>query len=102
MEVTFEEARAHPGIETQRQWNDLAIARSTPILFGLFLLSTDRLITDQMSPGGSAAWYEKARPTFSDAIATVRRCMRGDCHFSTSGSNRHVLKVPARISGELN
>jgi len=27
MEVTFEEARAHTGIETQRQWSDLAIAR---------------------------------------------------------------------------
>jgi hypothetical protein len=36
MEVTFEESRAHPGIETQRQWNDLAIARTTPALFGLF------------------------------------------------------------------
>ena len=30
MEVTFEEARAHLGMETQRQWNDRAIARTTP------------------------------------------------------------------------
>jgi hypothetical protein len=47
MEVTFEEARAHLGIETQRQWNDLAIARTTPVLFGLFsmvALMADRLI----------------------------------------------------------
>jgi hypothetical protein len=28
------------GIETQRQWNDLAIGRSTPLLFGLFSLVT--------------------------------------------------------------
>jgi hypothetical protein len=34
-EVTFEEARAHLGIETQRQWSDKAIARTTPCLFGL-------------------------------------------------------------------
>jgi hypothetical protein len=36
MEVTFEEARAHLWIETQRQWSDLAIARTKPVLFGLF------------------------------------------------------------------
>ena len=36
VEVTFEESRRHLGIETQRQWSDLAIARTTPILFGLF------------------------------------------------------------------
>jgi hypothetical protein len=35
LEVTFEEGRAHLGIETQRQWPDLAIERSTPLLFGL-------------------------------------------------------------------
>ena len=31
LEVTFEEGRAHLGIETQRQWSDLAIERSTPL-----------------------------------------------------------------------
>src|SRR5205823_2332849 len=36
LEVTFEESRAHLGIETQRQWSDLAIERSTPLLFGLY------------------------------------------------------------------
>jgi hypothetical protein len=40
MEVTFEEARAHQGMETQRQWNDRAIARTTPALLGLFLIIT--------------------------------------------------------------
>jgi hypothetical protein len=32
LESTFEQARAHLGIETQRQWSDLAIERSTPLL----------------------------------------------------------------------
>ena len=36
LEVTFEEARRHLGIETQRQWSDKAIARTTPLLLGLF------------------------------------------------------------------
>ena len=40
LEVTFEEGRAHLGIETQRQWSDLAIERSTPLLFGLYSLVT--------------------------------------------------------------
>jgi len=38
LEVTFEEGRAHLGIETQRQWSDQAIERSTPLLFGLYSL----------------------------------------------------------------
>jgi hypothetical protein len=37
MEVTFEEARAHLGMETQRQWSDLAIARITPGFIGIVL-----------------------------------------------------------------
>lgn len=40
VEVTFEEARAHLGIETQRQWSDLAILRTTPSLLGLYSLVT--------------------------------------------------------------
>jgi DDE superfamily endonuclease len=97
MEVTFEEARAHTGIETQRQWNDLAIARTTPALFGLFSLVTlmaDQLIKAEVKPVRTAAWYKKQKPTFADAIAIVRRCLWSSCHFSTSGRNRDVVKVP--------
>ena len=32
VEVTFAEARRHLGVETQRQWSDAAIARTTPAL----------------------------------------------------------------------
>src|SRR5262249_54190516 len=32
LEVTFREVRAHLGVETQRQWSDRAIARTTPVL----------------------------------------------------------------------
>lgn len=74
VEVTFEEARAHLGLETQRQWSDLAIQRSTPALLGLFSLIT--LLAHQLSDGKppvqKAAWYVKPNPTFSDAIALVR------------------------------
>ncbi len=36
----FRETRDHLGVETQRQWSDLAIARATPCLLGLFSLVT--------------------------------------------------------------
>jgi hypothetical protein len=85
MEVTFEEAGAHLGIETQRQRRGLAIARTRPVLFGLFSLVTlmaDRLIEGKVKPVRSAAWYAKERPSFSDAIGIVRRCLCGGCLMS--------------------
>ena len=75
MEVTFQESRAHLGLETQRQWSDLSIARTTPALLGLFSLVTllaACLTKDQPLPVRTAAWYVKSEPTFSDAIAFVR------------------------------
>jgi len=104
LEVTFEEARAHLGLETQRQWSDLAIARTTPILFGLFSLVTlmaDRLIKHQVKPVRSAAWYTKEQPTFSDAIAMVRRCLWSSCHFSTSRRKSDLVKVPRSLLARL-
>jgi hypothetical protein len=76
LEVTFEEARAHLGIETQRQWSDLAILRTTPALLGLFSLITlfaQDLLQGQEMPLRQAAWYAKALPTFSDTLAFVRQ-----------------------------
>lgn len=76
LEVTFREVRAHLGVETQRQWSDLAIARTTPALLGLFslvtLLAHQRVRRNQL-PMRQTAWYLKRRPAFSDALAVVRR-----------------------------
>jgi len=75
LEVTFQECRAHLGLETQRQWSDLAVARTTPALLGLFSLVTllaKQLTQPQPLPVRTAAWYAKTEPTFSDAIAFVR------------------------------
>ena len=38
IEITFEESRAHLGVETQRQWSKLSITRSTPLLMALYSL----------------------------------------------------------------
>lgn len=76
LEVTFQEVRAHLGVETQRQWSDRAILRTTPALLGLFSVVTlcaHELLHGQDLPARQAAWYAKPRPTFVDALALVRR-----------------------------
>jgi hypothetical protein len=100
VEVTFEEARAHLGVETQRQWSDRAIARTTPTLLGLFswiTLAADHLhAADPILPR-TTAWYAKPRPTFSDAIAAVRRCLWPmiDSLMSPPGTDFVKLTLPA-------
>src|SRR5207249_4958558 len=74
VEVTFEEARRHLGLETQRQWSDLAIARTTPALLGLFSLVT--LLAEQHLSTSSVfiplpTWSRKDHLTFADALALV-------------------------------
>ena len=59
LEVTFREVRDHLGVETQRQWSDLAIARTTPCLLGLFSLVTllaARLSAPTRQAMATAAW----------------------------------------------
>jgi hypothetical protein len=97
MEVTFEEARRHLGMETQRQWNDRAIARATPALLSLYsiiTLTAQLLIEKGATCVRSTAWYGKTRPTFSDAIALVRRQLWDHIHFSTSQQETDMIKIP--------
>jgi DDE superfamily endonuclease len=75
-ETTFEEARRHLGVETQRQWSDLAILRTTPALLALFSLVTlwaSELAAERGPMVECVRWYRKSLPTFSDALALVRR-----------------------------
>ncbi len=99
VEVTFEEARRHLGLETQRQWTDAAIARTTPVLLGLFSLVTllaSRLVRDGRLPVRTAAWFAKRTPTFSDALAAVRAHWWRWQRFRTSTSEAHMTKRPRR------
>jgi hypothetical protein len=100
MEVTFEEARAHLGMETQRQWNDRAIARTTPALLSLYTIITltaQLLIEKGVTCVRSTAWYRKTRPTFADAIALVRRQLWEHIHFSTSQQETDMIKIPRAL-----
>ena len=104
LEVTFQEARAHLGLETQRQWSDLAIARTTPALLGLFSLVT--LLAHHLTQGKSfsvrtAAWYEKQQATFSDAIALVRRHLWTKTGFANSSGEQGLVEIPPPVLAGL-
>ncbi|ABW32378.1 hypothetical protein [Acaryochloris marina] len=76
VEVTFEEVRAHLGVETQRQWSDQAILRTTPALLALFSIVTalaHQLQSTHPVACPMTAWYRKLNPSFADALAQVRR-----------------------------
>jgi DDE superfamily endonuclease len=97
VEVTFEEARAHLGFETQRQWSDKAIARTTPVLLGLFSLVS--LLALQLSHGGKipwqvTAWYHKGEPTFADCLALVRRHLWCARYLVNSAPEAEFMQLP--------
>jgi len=103
LEVTFAEVRRHLGVETQRQWSELAIRRTTPALLGLFSLVT-LLAHPHMDAGGrvrQAAWYPKPRPTFADALAVVRRQLWGQAGCCTSPDAGDVVEVPRPLLERL-
>jgi len=104
LEVTFEEARAHVGIETQRQWSDRAILRTTPTLFGVFSLVTlfaHQLLQGQDLPMRQAAWYTKERPTFSDTLAFVRQHLWPATISWMSPEEPDMVKIPSDLLARL-
>jgi hypothetical protein len=97
IEVTFEEARAHLGVETQRQWSDLAIERQTPCLLGLYsLVALIGRALHESSPIAirTAAWYPKAEASFSDVLAAVRRECWGFLDIRTSQGDPSCAEIP--------
>jgi hypothetical protein len=98
LEVTFQEMRRHLGFETQRQWSEMAIRRTTPALLGLFSFIT--LFANQRMRRSTAAlrraaWYRKPHPTFSDALALVRRDLWAlEATFYGSPAQSDTVKVP--------
>jgi hypothetical protein len=104
LEVTLEECRAHLGLETQRQWNDQAIARTTPALLALFSLVTllaHRLLGGDACPLRTAAWYAKVQPTFSDTLALVRRYLWTHTDFRLSPPAEDLRQIPPALAVHL-
>jgi hypothetical protein len=104
LEVTFHEVRDHLGVETQRQWSDWAIARTTPALLGLFSLVT--LLANTHAHKGKIpirqdAWYCKPLPTFSDALALVRQEIWQHRYFQLSKKRYDVRKMQSEVFNYL-
>ncbi len=104
VEVTFEESRRHLGVETQRQWSDLAIARTTPALLGLFSIVCwlgyhlrDRLTLYVFS----SAWYVKEEATFSDVLALVRRACWAQKYCDSSAEENQPVVIQRHDWEEL-
>jgi len=100
LEVTHREVREHLGVETQRQWSDPAIARTTPALFGLYALIV--VLAQGLAQRGKVtarqtAWYTKPLPTFSDALAAVRYELWRPPTFHVSRFNRPIAKLPRAV-----
>ena len=106
METTFQEVRQRLGFETQRHWSEQAIRRSAPVLLGLFSVIT-LLANRYMAKGKDivrrAAWYEKTRPTFSDALALVRKELwaQQEVTFCGSAQETDTVKVPREFIERL-
>lgn len=97
--------RRHLGVETQRQWSDAAVARTTPALLGLFSLVALRardLHARGALPCRRTAWYPKPEPTFSDALAAVRRSLWAEAaRFPTSPRAADRVEVPRALLDRL-
>ena len=104
LEVTFEEARAHLGVETQRQWSDLAVLRTTPALLGLFALVTllaPAGLQGQEVPARTAAWYSKPLPPLSDTLAFVRQQLWPVTISSLSPPKPDIVEIPRALFERL-
>jgi hypothetical protein len=104
VEVTFEEARAHLGMQTQRQWSDRAIARTTPVVLGLFSIVTlmaSQSLDGQKLPVRTASWYNKEQASFSDTIALLRRCLWVDTNLSMSRTSPDMVEMPRELFERL-
>jgi hypothetical protein len=104
LEVTFEEARRHLGIETQRQWSEPAIRRTTPAVLGLFsvvALAAHRHLATSPDGVRQATWYRKAAPTFADALALVRRELWAHQACCMSVDEPDAVKVSRRFVDRL-
>ena len=97
LEVTFEESRRHLGIETQRQWSDKAIERTTPCLFASFSIITLMAVKlaqekQEKIPTQQSSWYRKSHITFSDALYYVRLTLLKRKYFSKFGLKGNLGK----------
>jgi hypothetical protein len=104
IETTFQEMRAHLGFETPRQYVAKSVLRTAPCLLGLF--SVICLIFAEHTRGHciqirTTEWYVKTEPTFSDAMATVRRLFWQETIFEKASYHKGFKKLPPKLRNML-
>ena len=99
IEVTFEEMRAHLGLETQRHWSVRAIERTTPCLFGVFSLVVmmAQYLHPTTLPVQQSGWYSKQEATFSDVLAAVRAHLWSARNNAHSPENGQTCLIPVEL-----
>jgi hypothetical protein len=98
IETTFQELRAHLGLESTRGWCRRTVLRAAPCLFGLYTLVTLLFVSlppDQRT--GSVGWPGKATVTFSDALSAVRRWLWSSWVFPQVGGDRVIQQLPQPV-----
>lgn len=98
IEVTFEEARRHLGMETQRQWSDKAIDRITPSILASYSIINLVALECQESKGEeipiqTSSWYKKTHVTFSDVLAYVRSKILQEKYFLWFDKNTELGNI---------
>ena len=106
IEVTFEESRSHLGVETQRQWSDKAIQRTTPLLMGLYSLLTLVALkmneTKAILAHETTSWYDKnGELTFADILVTIRRSIWSKKYLSKSRETNDLVKFTVQETNSL-
>jgi hypothetical protein len=102
-EVTHREVREHLGVETQRQWSDKAIARTTPVLFALYSLVVLMADSFQLAAPlkvARAAWHQKEHVTFADMLREVRQRLWGNRYFNWlyGGDDHEKILSPEQVA----
>lgn len=79
IEVTFQEAKEHLGVESTRNWCKQSVLRSFPCLLGLYSIVVLMFLRHQQSGGALHAatmpGNGRTHVTFSDVLATVRHSL---------------------------
>jgi len=104
IETTFQEVHAHLGFETPRQYVAKSVLRMAPCLLGLFsvvcLIFAEHTWTHRIQVRRTE-WYAKTDPTFSDAIATVRRLFWQETIFARASYHKGFEKLPPKLRNLL-
>jgi len=98
IETTFEELRAHLGLETTRGWCAPTVVRAAPCLFGLYTVVT--LLYQALPKSqrvGGVTWPGKTETTFSDALTAVRRWLWAEWVFPQAEDGMAIAKLPPAL-----